>query len=184
MPIANLASVLENGILSHERAERLKHRSVAMQEVQDRRDVKQVPQGLRLHQYANLYFDARNPMLSKRRSEAETLCVLAIARSVLKRPDVVITDQNAASDYVRFYHPTHWNMIDFNDVFDTDWRHPDDARRQYQHKSRKCAEVLVPHAVPPELLQGAYVVSETAAGAVRAIAPDLPIKIVPDMFFH
>jgi hypothetical protein len=63
MPIGNVPSVMEHGILSYERAARLEHHSVAMQEIQDKRDQKQVPSGLRLHQYANLYFHARNPML-------------------------------------------------------------------------------------------------------------------------
>src|SRR5262245_16376391 len=72
MPMANIASVLEHGILSYERAARLQHHSVAMQPVQDRRDRKQVPGGLKLHQYANLYFHARNPMLYKRKDDART----------------------------------------------------------------------------------------------------------------
>jgi hypothetical protein len=63
MPLENIPSVLEHGILSHERMASLPHRSVAMQGVQERRDLKQVPGGLKLHQYANLYFHARNPML-------------------------------------------------------------------------------------------------------------------------
>ena len=66
MPIDNINSVMTHGILSHERAAKLPHRSVALQPVQDRRDQKQVPGGLKLHQYANLYFHARNPMLYKR----------------------------------------------------------------------------------------------------------------------
>ena len=70
MPIANLASVMNHGILSHERAAKRPHRSVALQPVQDKRDKKQVPGGLKLHQYANLYFHARNPMMYKRQAEA------------------------------------------------------------------------------------------------------------------
>lgn len=152
MPIANLPSVLAHGILSYERATRLRHASVAMQPVQDRRDQKRVPQGLRLHQYANLYFHARNPMLYKRLAEAESLCVLRVSLDVLPICDVVITDSNAASDYVRFLHRSQWALIDFDDVFAPDWRHPNDPTRYFQHKSRKCAEVLVPHRVPAELL--------------------------------
>ncbi|HLH97550.1 MAG TPA: DarT ssDNA thymidine ADP-ribosyltransferase family protein [Xanthobacteraceae bacterium] len=52
MPIANLGSVRAHGILSHERAAKLPHQSVALPQVQDRRDKKQVPRGLKLHQYA------------------------------------------------------------------------------------------------------------------------------------
>jgi hypothetical protein len=50
MPIANIPSVLLHGILSHERAAKLKHHSAAMQAIQDLRDQKQVPGGLKLHQ--------------------------------------------------------------------------------------------------------------------------------------
>ena len=84
MPIENIPSVLEHGILSNERALTLKHQSVAMQEVQDRRDKKKVPGGLKLHQYANLYFHARNPMLYKRKDEAIRICVLRISTEVSK----------------------------------------------------------------------------------------------------
>ena len=47
MPMDNIASVLAHGILSYERASKLKHHSVAMQPVQDRRDQKVVPGGLK-----------------------------------------------------------------------------------------------------------------------------------------
>jgi ssDNA thymidine ADP-ribosyltransferase DarT-like protein len=55
MPTVNLPSVMERGTLSYERAAKLQHHSVALQPVQEKRDQKHVPGGLRLHQYANLY---------------------------------------------------------------------------------------------------------------------------------
>lgn len=125
MPIANLASVLAHGILSYEGAARLQHASVAMQPVQDRRDQRRVPQGLRLHQYANLYFHARNPMLYKRLGEAGSLCVLRVSLDALAIPGAVITDSNAASDYARFLHPAQWALIDFDDVLAESWTYPD-----------------------------------------------------------
>lgn len=108
MPIANLGSVMAHGILSYDRATNLPHHSVAMQPVQDKRDQKQVPGGLRLHQYANLYFHARNPMMFKRQAEAPDLCVLRVSTRVLDLAGVVISDQNAASGYVRFLDPRQW----------------------------------------------------------------------------
>lgn len=173
MPIANLASVSAHGVLSYERAARLQHASVAMQPVQDRRDQKRVPQGLRLHQYANLYFNARNPMLYKRLGEAASICVLRISLDVLKIPGAVITDSNAASDYARFLHPSQWKLVNFDDVLAQNWTHLDDPRRYYQHKSRKCAEVLVPHRIPPELLTGAYVIDAAARNRLAAHATAL-----------
>jgi hypothetical protein len=141
--------------LSYERASKLAHRSVAMQPIQDKRDQKQVPGGLKLHQYANLYFDARNPMMSKRRAEAANLCVLRVSTEVLSLNGTVLSDQNAASDYARFLHPRQWQALDYDAIYATDWRHPDDQIAYWRHKARKCAEVLVPHAVDPRFLTGA-----------------------------
>ena len=44
-PIANVPSILELGILSHNRAKRVRHESVAMNEIQDRRARVTVPGG-------------------------------------------------------------------------------------------------------------------------------------------
>lgn len=184
MPMANIASILMNGILSYESASRLQHASVAMQLVQDRRDQKRVPRGLRLHQYANLYFHARNPMLYKRLEEASALCVLRISLGVLAIPGTVITDSNAASEYARFLDPSQWKLINFDDVLAESWTHPNDPRRYFQHKSRKCAEVLVPNHVAPELVVGAYVIDTAARIRLAAYAPDLPITVDPVLFFR
>ena len=102
MPIANIASVLEHGILSHDQAARLTHVDVSMADVQNRRAGKAVPGGLRLHQYANLYLCARNPMMYRRQNERSRLYVLRVDRTVLELEGVVLTTGNAASDYSRF----------------------------------------------------------------------------------
>lgn len=123
MPITNIGSVMAHGILSYERAARLQHHSVALQPVQDRRDAKRVPGGLKLHQYANLYFHARNPMMFKRRDEANGLCILRVSVQVLNQAGTVITDCNAASDYVRFLAPAQWRFLNLDDIYAEDWRH-------------------------------------------------------------
>lgn len=184
MPMANIASVIAHGILSHERAAKLPHHSVALQPVQDRRDHKHVPGGLKLHQYANLYFHARNPMLHKRLAEVDSLCVLRVSTQVLALPGVVITDQNAASDYVRFLAPAQWQLLDWDDIFAMDWRHPGDQIAYWRHKSRKCAEVLVPHQVAPNFLMGAYVVDADAAARLGNVGCTLPISVEPVLFFR
>jgi hypothetical protein len=82
-PIANLASIVEVGILSHRRAAALAHASIAMEVIQDRRRDKRVPNGRPLHEYANTYFDARNPMMSRRRDERHQIAVVRISPDVL-----------------------------------------------------------------------------------------------------
>ena len=117
MPIANIGSVLKHGILSNERAGSFRTDSVALQAVQDKRHEKQVPGGLRFHQYANLYFHARNPMMYRRKGQADDLCVLRISLDVLKVRGVVLADCNAGSEYVRFLAPSQWKLLDFDDIF-------------------------------------------------------------------
>ncbi len=61
--IANVPSIVKNGILCYEKASKVAHISVASREVQERRKKKKIPNGLPLHEYVNLYLNARNPML-------------------------------------------------------------------------------------------------------------------------
>lgn len=184
MPIVNLPSVSSHRILSYEQTARLSHHSVAMQPVQDKRDQKHVPGGLKLHQYANLYFHARNPMLFKRRSEASELCVLRVSTGVFEINGTVITDQNAASDYVRFLHPSQWHVLNFDDIYATDWRHPNDQIAYWRHKAQKCAEVLVPHRVEPRFVIGAYVVDSAVATWLAGVGFDMPVAVDPVLFFR
>lgn len=184
MPLSNIPSVMAHGILSYERASKLEHHSVAMQPVQDRRDQKHVPGGLRLHQYANLYFHARNPMLYKRKDEANDLCVLRISNAVIGLAGTVLADCNASSDYVRFLDPKQWQLLDFDSIYAMDWRHPDDPAAYYRHRSRKCAEVLVPHLVTAEMLAGAYVANETAGERLKKSGFKPPVSVDSVLFFR
>jgi hypothetical protein len=184
MPMANIGSVMAHGLLSYERAAALSHASVAMQPVQDRRDQKLVPGGLKLHQYANLYFHARNPMLYKRLGEAANLCVLRVSTEVLALKGAVISDQNAASNWVRFLDPSQWSELAFDDIFAMDWRHSDDQVAYWRHKARKCAEVLVPHRVESRFLRGAYVIDVQAQQRLLALGCDLPVSVDPVLFFR
>jgi ssDNA thymidine ADP-ribosyltransferase, DarT len=91
--IANLPSIMEHGILSYTLADQLAHDSVAMPEIQERRRNKQIPGAGLLHQYANLYFDAHNPMLSRCRGRNNEICVLQINPSVLDIRGVIIANR-------------------------------------------------------------------------------------------
>ncbi len=183
MPLQNISSVMTHGILSYERAAKLEHHSVAMQPVQDRRDQKQVPGGLKIHQYANLYFHARNPMLFKRKDEAANLCLLQVSTQVLALNGTVISDQNAASDYVRFLHPEQWQLLDFDAIYAMDWRHPGDQIAYWGHRAQKGAEVLVPHCVDRQFITGAHVVDEAAKVRLIESGFALPVTASPVLFF-
>lgn len=183
MPMGNIPSVVTNGILSYESSAKLAHASVAMAEVQQRRDNKQVPGGLQLHQYANLYFHARNPMLYLRLAQAPALSILRVSCDVLALPGVVLTDQNAASDYVRFLAPRQISEIDMDLVYAEDWR-DQDRITYFRRKAAKCAEVLVPRRVPPHFLIGAHVVDAAARDNLGVVGFTLPISVTPALFFR
>jgi ssDNA thymidine ADP-ribosyltransferase DarT-like protein len=186
MPLENIPSVLKLGILSNERAAKLEHRSVAMEDVQEKREMKHVPGGLKLHQYANLYFHARNPMLYKRKGEVNNLCVLRISTEILQLPGVVLADCNASSPYVRFLAPSQWELLDYEAIYAMDWnrQHANDPYAYRVHKARKCAEVLVPHVVETKFVIGAYVVDEAAKLKLQSLGFVQVVTIDSEMFFR
>jgi len=183
-PIGNVPSILKRGILSNARASGIPHTSLAMEEIQTIRTNKKVPGAQRLHSYANLYFDAHNPMLSRRREHNDTICVLRISAAVLDLPDVIVADSNAASDYVRFYRSAEGiASINKDKLFARYWTNSENAYERMAHKSLKCAEVLVPEAVEPNYITGAYVANQTALANFAALNTGLTVCIRSDMFF-
>jgi hypothetical protein len=184
-PIINVASILSRGILSHRFADKVPHESVAMQEVQDRRINKVVPgTGKRLHDYANIYFCARNPMLYKRKDTHTELCVLRISTAVLDLDGVIVTDRNAAATIASFRPvATGLALLDRDLVFADDWRHPGDELEYLKHRSIKCAEVLVPDRVPRTYITGTYVSCMQSRAKLAKIDPDLKIAVDPHLFF-
>ena len=181
--IENIPSIMYYGLLSNQKAESIAHTSIAMNEVQRRRDIKSVPNGLNLHQYANLYFDPRNPMLSARRSQNDHLCILKIDRVVLDIEGVVVSDRNASSDYASFYPPEiGLSKINFAEVY-AEWWTDDDYYEQLRKKSIKCAEVLVPYDISYEYIICAAVVDNAAIEKLENVGFDKEIKVVPKLFF-
>ena len=183
MPITNVTSVLEHGLLSHDRASKLTHRSIAMPEIQDKRNQVQVPGGRRLHRYANLYLNARNPMLFKRRSQAQSLCILRVSTRARHLQGAVLTDCNASSKYVRFLSIDQVSELDLDAIYSNDWRHPGDPIAYLRHKSQMCAEFLVPDRLPPEFIEGAYVVDHVTKRRLRSTGFPYPITVNRELFF-
>lgn len=180
----NVQSILRLGILSNRRASKVGHSSVAMQEVQDRRAEVVVPGGRKLHEYANLYVCARNPMLYKRQGQHLDLCVLQVSADVLDLPGVVITDANASSAYCRFAAaPRGLRIVDKEAAFAEYWTDPNPIV-QWQKKSAKCAEVLVPDKVDPGFIVGAYVSCQEAMDRLNGLGTSLGVTINGRMFFR
>lgn len=144
--IDNLQGILALGILSHHQARdyEVTSRDISDAEVQGLRGKKAID-GCPLHHYACLYFNPRNPMLSRLRGLNDELAILVVSPLVLLNPCTVFTDGNAASHETKYYSGTkflsrlNWKII--NSHYWTD--HPDGKRI-------RCAEVLVKNEVSPD----------------------------------
>jgi hypothetical protein len=180
-PITNLASIAAVGILSHDRAAQVPHDSVAMAEVQDHRAGRRVPGGLALHDYVNLYFDARNAMMRLRRSD--DLIVVRVSPAVLDLEGVVVADGNAANGPTRFFpSPAGLVNLDAERVYAEWWTH-EDYWKQQERKRQRQAEVLVPDVVPTEYLLGCYTWRESTAQECRRLVEDWAAEVNPNVYF-
>ncbi len=186
--ISNVPSIMSNGILSHKRAKKINHNSVAMEVIQERRKKKVVPGGRPLHDYVNLYVNSRNKMLYKVLGEGKVhhtdLCVLRVNTEVLDLPDVVVVDQNASSDYAGFYAAASGlKHLDRDLIFAEFWTHPNNPIEEWRHGSIICAEVLAPDRIDPDLVAGAYVSCLDAKTTLEALGVNIPVAINPYLFF-
>lgn len=183
-PIANLASIMQRGLLSHRRAQAHAHQTVALEDVQNIRAKKRVPGGRPLHEYVNLYFCARNPMLYKRLGQRHQLCVVSVTPEVLDRPGVVVTDVNAASGYARFGSgAAGLALVDKALTFAEYWT--DSNPVEYYRKSgAKCAEALVPDQIEPGAIQRVYVCRDDVGDAVRDVVAGLTVQVNQPLFFN
>lgn len=187
-PIENIASILNLGILSHERAKAVRHKSVAMEEIQDRRARVTIPgTGRKLHTYANLYINGRNKMMFKllHGPGHEQLCILRVSTDVLDLDGVIVADRNASTDLVRFAPaPGGLGNIKKELVFAQYWNHDDPIAKQ-RHGAIVCAELLVPDVVAPKHIKGAYVSCDESADTLLESAPDgFRVTVKPYLFFQ
>lgn len=184
MPIANIPSVLQYGIVCFDQVQRMQHSSIAMDEVQARRSNVEIPNGLPLHQYANLYFSFHNPMLYKRKDIAGELCILAFSSAVMDIEGCVLTDRNAATSLVRFFSPLEGvEKLDFAKIHAHYWTDPDPII-QREKKAIKCAEVLIPHSISADYIVGAYAVSHEVEAQLRDFGFNKSIVVNKQVFYR
>lgn len=184
--VANVPSICAVGILSHRRAASLAHKSVADVEVQELRKGKRVPSGLLLHDYANLYLTARNPMLYKRicDGQIDELCVVGITTDVLDLDGVVVTDRNAAKFGCSFKSSADGvAAVDADLVARTYWG-DGDALERARCWDTKFTEVLVPNGVSPDFLRSVQVGTRAAGSTLAAQGLPLEISRNTELFFH
>lgn len=184
--VANLPSLVREGLLSHAEVERrgIQYTKIYDAEIVGKRQAKQTPAGLSLWDYANVYFNPRNPMLYRvaHAASVQDIAIVAFKPQLTEIPGVFITDGNAASGPTEFYSREDGlrALADNWEVIQSEWWRPDDGS-----KRKIMAECLVPKQVPPEMIHAVYVSDHAAADKVRAMVPSR-VHVIPEpnMFFR
>lgn len=185
--INNLPSILEKGILSHERVEKegVPSTRIYNADIVNRRREKNTPDQKSLWSYANLYFQARNPMMYRVVHEkgVKDLAVVSVAKKILQTPNIFITDGNAANAPTQFYFPSNglkmlgqqWKIVQ-NEW----WNTLDGSKRKIM------AECLVPNGVSPEFINSIYVADEETRARLSEMVGYRSISVIPEpkMFFQ
>jgi len=151
-----------------------------------RRKEKITPSGKGLWEYANLYFQPRNPMMYRVIHEArskEDIAVVGLTPQVMNKPEALITDGNAANDPTLFYTvpegkkvlQAQWKFIN-NDW----WNDLDGSKRKIM------AECLIPAFIESSFIHTIFVANQAAKERVERIISSYNVSVVPEphMFFR
>lgn len=178
--IDNLPSIFERGLLCWNRAKSIPHRSFALTTVQDRRAAKRVVPGRTVHDYVNLYFNARNATLLRALRDNERLggnpeaelCVLEISPACLRWDNVMLTDGNAAATLTRFGTVANFLPTMRADLIYAEYRH--------DLKQVLAVEILVPDIVLRTSILRVLAPTTAVAASVRELG-FTGFPVVPDM---
>lgn len=165
----NAESILENGILSHQKIKDsgIQAKIIYDESVINTRENKTLPNGNSLFDYANLYFQPRNPMLyrvlhyqgqSDFSKGTTDIILLEIKKDILDTSqDKFIATANAASHQAEFYDDINKGLKKINKIILND-----NAWRNYlsDGKAKFMAEFLCQDRIPPEHIISIYTANE------------------------
>lgn len=185
--INNLPSILQHGILSHRLVQErgIPYTQIYDAEIVSNRQAKTAPDGKSLWDFANVYFQPRNPMLYRVLHEKDPaeLVVIGVLPRVLSNPSAFIALGNAASGATEIL-PSAEGLKRISEIWDTInaewWNAVDGSKRKIM------AECLVPDSIAPEEILTIFVASHDVAEKVRNLHPLRLVTIVPEpaMFFR
>lgn len=184
--IDNIPSFLKYGILSHQLVEDrgIQYRAIYDKAIVSNRRQKLTPDGHSLWDFANVYFQPRNPMLYRvvHECDPKEIAVLGIDPKVLHIPGSYITDGNAANNATSFFQysegikaiTNQWKTIDGEW-----WNSMDGSKRKIM------SECLAPKYIPSEYIHSIYVSNHETAIQIRNQIPSGKIYVIPEpnMFF-
>ena len=184
--INNLPSIIERGILSHRKVEdsKVSYTPIYNTEIVSQRKGKATSERDSLWEYANLYFQPRNPMMYRVINEKDTkeIAIIGISPEILTTPGVLISDGNDASNPTEFFSANdgikmlkkQWKIIQ------NDWWNSDDGS-----KRKIMSECLIPDHISPKYIHSIFVAGQTVKEKAELIINSANVPIIPDshMFF-
>lgn len=169
--IDNLPSILSRGILSHARVriEGVRNTTIYFPQLVNKRSKRYTSDRKSLWDYANLFFQPRNPMLYYviDKEDKQNLTVLRVSNTVLQKQGIFITDGIASNQLTRIYSRSaglealqaQLKMLQADSW--TSWNHSDKVRLQLM------AECLVPNQVNPKDIQKFIVADHSVANSLK-----------------
>lgn len=152
--IDNLASIVDNGLLSHNEAHRqgLIESDISDPKVQNIRARTVDPFYKRaLHEYVPLYFTPTNPMLYRNQERQEDIVILGLDPQLLYETNVIFTNGNAAATRTNFYKDIQMlSKLPWDSIRARSWIDIEDGKRI------KCAEILVYPKIEPNWIQRVF----------------------------
>lgn len=185
--INNISSILERGILSHAKIDgrKIPFTPVYDSSIVSNRKEKTTPEGKSLWEYANVYFQPRNPMMYRviHEQDKQNLAVVGVSPTVLKDAKVLLTDGNAANQPTRFY-PVADGLKALQqqwEIIQGDWWNDLDGS-----KRKIMAECLIPEQIRPEYVHSIFVADHSTKKRVEAMIGQHKIPVIPEphMFFQ
>jgi len=176
----NVVSILQNGILSHDLVEKkeINFTPIYNREIVNLRSTKVVQGDKTLWNFANLYFQPRNPMLYSLKYLRNEIAILCIKRNILDRQDISIATGNAAHRNSKILPieegKQYLPMI--RDEIDKEWWNAEDGS-----KRKIMAECLVPEFVPAKFIHSIYVAHDEARKNLEKVIIDSGISNSPEL---
>lgn len=186
--IDNILPILSSGIFSHNllNNEKPEHKILYNKEIVELRKEKRVLSNSdkTLWDYANLYFQPRNPMLYtlKVNNNTNNIVILALDPTLINKDGVIITDGNAANSPTKFYSEEKKEVLkEIEDVINLEWWTEHDGT-----KRKIMAECLVPSKIEPKYIKSIYVKNhEIKEDLEKKLSDSSPEVIVdPSLFFE
>jgi len=176
--INNVSSICQNGIFNHYEVNEIypSHIDISDPRAQSWREQRESCYHRKIHEYAPLYLNPRNPMLFVRKHLQHEICMIEVDLSVLISREYVLSDGNAAARLTKFY-----KNIEFLDKLPWDVIHTDFWSDIDDGKRKMCSEVLVYPKVDVKYIKALH--CSTKSLLPRLKETGLPAFYTQELFF-